>query len=152
MQVLIQLLAGLFFSSLAITANSQMTGIPIGIYRSGGEENEAWEYLAEIYEKKGKLHAKVIQLGPGATLHRCDQCPAPRNGAPMLGLDIIWDVEKEKGRLSPGKILNPQTGKTYDCQLRPQKDGSLHIRAYFKWTAFGQTLIWKPVNSNPTKQ
>lgn len=140
----------LHFGLMATTA--QMTGVPGGIWRSGGRADGAWEYQAEFYQKNGRLHAKVIQLGPLATIQHCHACAPPHQGKPLQEMDILWDLRNENGMWKNGKILNPENGKVYDCQLSLEPGGKIAIRAYIKMPLFGRTIFWESVKTEAGKQ
>ncbi|MBK9109818.1 MAG: DUF2147 domain-containing protein [Saprospiraceae bacterium] len=119
-----------------------------GLWRSFDAQTGLWVFTAEIYEKQGKLNARVIELPGNASLKYCGNCKPPMKNKPLLGMDIIWDLDFEDDRLEHGKILDPCTGSVYDCSLWIGKGGNLHVRGYFKLKAFGKTQIWQAIKSH----
>lgn len=124
----------------------------IGFWRSDDPQTGQWIFTAEIYEEQGKLLAKVVELPPNAALKSCEKCKPPLKNQPLLGMDIVWNLDFLENRLENGKILDPATGKVYDCTMWIGTGGTLHVRGYFKFKAFGQTQIWQPVKKSLNRQ
>lgn len=118
-----------------------------GLWRSVDAQTGLCLFTAEIYEKQGKLNVRVIDLPGNASLKNCENCKPPLKDKPLLGMDIIWDLDFKEGRLENGKILDPDSGHVYDCSLWIDNAGDLHVRGYFKLKAFGKTQIWKALKS-----
>lgn len=66
-----------------------------------------------------------------------------RNSRPVyVGMKILTDVRRS-GDHYRGRIFNRDNGRTYDCNIRVQADGSLQIRAYVVVPLVGRTQIWR---------
>ena len=63
-------------------------------------------------------------------------------GSPkILGLDIIWDLEKDGDSYSGGEVLDPVKGKVYGCEI--WRDGkNLIVRG--KIAFLGRNQTWLP--------
>lgn len=70
-----------------------------------------------------------------------------------IGLEILTDVRRE-GDHYRGRIFNREDGRTYDCHIRVQGDGSLQVRAYVVLPLLGRTQVWRrpPAPSTPRQR
>jgi uncharacterized protein (DUF2147 family) len=96
--------------------------------------------IVEITEKDGKLHGRIIDLYDKSKIDKlCDLCPADRHNKRIVGLEIIRDMVKSGKEWSKGTILDPETGKVYDCKIWLE-DGVLKVRGYVAF--FYRTQTW----------
>lgn len=100
-------------------------------------------------EEAGKLVGKVekiVKNGAEDTTGTCSKCQGDNKDRPVLGMTIIWDMQKEKdtAKWSGGKILEPDTGKIYACRIEPSPDGGkLNVRGSIAF--LGKTQTWTRV-------
>jgi uncharacterized protein (DUF2147 family) len=83
--------------------------------------------LVEIYEKDGKLFGKIIKLFREADQDHnslCTECSDERKDQPILGMEIVRDMEQDGEQWEDGTICDPKSGKVYDCKLWIDKDDS----------------------------
>lgn len=71
----------------------------------------------------------VRALQEGRPPARDDKNPDPRlRGRSVVGLQLIFGFRRaETGRWTQGKIYDPQSGRTYDANLRINPDGTLKV-------------------------
>jgi uncharacterized protein (DUF2147 family) len=108
--------------------------------RSG--KNSEIRTRVEIYQSTGGLAAKVTQLDPKATLKDCASCSGALKNRPLLGMNIIWGLQMNGQTWDQGYILDPESGKIYDCKVWLDGPDALQVRGYIKLPVFGQTQIW----------
>jgi uncharacterized protein (DUF2147 family) len=61
----------------------------------------------------------------------------------MVGLPIVKDLRLDRGAWRGGTILDPASGRLYDCLARLREDGKvLELRGYLGMPMFGRTLRW----------
>jgi len=71
---------------------------------------------------------------------------------PLLGVTIISGLSYAQDNLwSGGTIYDPNNGKTYNCKLSLNNDGSLNVRGYAGISLFGRTELWKRVGYPSTQ-
>lgn len=101
--------------------------------------------IVHIYEENGKICGKVVDIFGNK------EATAKIEGAPkIMGLQIIWDLKKNGNKYTGGKILDPQSGKTYGCEI--WKEGSdLIVRGKIAFLGRNQTWKKKP-SFRPTAQ
>mgnify|MGYP000718151892 CR=1 FL=1 len=54
----------------------------------------------------------------------CQACPGAQRGQPMRGLEVMWGLREQDGKLVGGKILDPGDGTVYDCEVALSSDGN----------------------------
>ena len=79
----------------------------------------------------------MIQI-PLATTVTGDQ-----KGQPVIGLRILWDLQKDGDGWSGGTILDPASGKTYKCLVSVEDGGTkLKVRGFIGVSVLGRTQYW----------
>jgi uncharacterized protein (DUF2147 family) len=72
---------------------------------------------------------------------------------PIIGLSMIegfmYDVDE--GNWSGGTIYDPESGKTYKCQMKLGEDDTLDVRGYIGIPALGRTTVWRRVPDGEEK-
>lgn len=117
-----------------------VTGKWITVDDNSGKERS----VIEIYEKGGKIYGKIIEIFDENDRDEiCTECDEkdPRYKKPVLGMEIMKDLEKDGKEYNDGNILDPENGKIYDCKI--WRDGeNLKVRGYVAF--FYRTQTWKP--------
>ncbi len=116
----------------------------IGKWKTIDDETGKPKSIVEIYMRDGKFYGRVDSLfrKPGEDPNPiCDKCPEddPRYNKPVLGMEIIKDMEKDGDEYTGGTILDPKKGKIYRCKLWIE-DGKLKVRGYLAF--FYRTQTW----------
>jgi len=146
----------LLLFTLTLSAQVSINGKTcIGIWKTIDDETGVTKSTVKIY-KKGNLyfgHVKEI-LDPDALKDSgkerleditCDDCPANRGKDQlMMGLEIIWEMEKGSDKWSGGKIMDPEKGKIYTCTMWLDDDdvkgNTLKVRGWLAF--FFRTQTW----------
>ena len=131
---------------LAATAHAQS---PVfGNWRTVDDETGRAKSIVQIsVNAEGELEGKVLEIlhsdrGPDPI---CENCPGDKNGQPIKGLVILWDMEKKApGEWAGGRILDPKHGKVYKAKLRLRDDGKLEVRGFIGFSLLGRTQVWEP--------
>ena len=105
----------------------------IEIYKRGDKYFGKLSWIKEPNDEKGK--PKVDAKNPNPSLKT----------KPILGLEILKDFIFEDGKWTDGTIYDPQTGKTYSCNLTLKENGQLNIRGYIGISLIGRSETWKRV-------
>jgi len=130
------------FLFLFVSMNAQS---PVGVWKNYDDKDGKEKSHIEIYEKNGKLCGKVIKLLPGATLTNCVKCQGAKKGKSLVGMDILWNLTKVGNTYDNGTIIDPKSGKEYDCKIELDGKDQLNVRGYMGVSIFGKTQIWKRV-------
>lgn len=152
---LLTLMLAMFFS-FGLTAQVSMNGKDcIGVWKTVDDETGRTKSHVQIFKIGDKYHAKIIKLLDPQTLKdsgeksfediKCTKCPADRGkDKKMIGLEMIWDMEKGSDKWSGGSIMDPKKGKIYTCTMWMDDEDStgntLKVRG---WVAmFYRTQTW----------
>jgi uncharacterized protein (DUF2147 family) len=131
--------------SLLVSTTYAYSQSPIGLWKSVDDTDGREKSHIQIYESNGKLRGKIIKLLPAATTTTCNKCKGDKKNKGLVGMDILWGMEKQKdGSYDDGEILDPATGKIYDCSFEV-KGNQLHVRGYFGLSLLGRTQTWYKV-------
>ncbi len=127
---------------LSIILICLMTALPLqaaeniaGVWKTIDDETGQAKSLVQIYPYQGKMYGRVIYL-----FKNQDKKAVGIKGDPkILGLDVIWDLQDKGDRWKNGRILDPQKGKIYSCEI--WKEGNnLIVRG--KIGPFGRNQTW----------
>jgi uncharacterized protein (DUF2147 family) len=133
----------LVFSVFILSAFAQRTS-PVGKWKTVDDNSGKTKSVVEIYEKGGKLFGKVLELfDPEKPDPICEECASedPRYMKPIVGLEIIRNMEQDGKEWEDGDILDPENGKVYRCKLWVA-EGKLMVRGYIAFLYRTQT--WLP--------
>lgn len=98
----------LSFMFFTFCANAEITGFWTTIDDKTGKEKS----VVEIYEYQGKFFGRVVDI-----FGNKEATAKLRNNPKIMGLDIIWNLEKQGHKYKNGSILDPQKGKVYACEI-----------------------------------
>jgi uncharacterized protein (DUF2147 family) len=135
----------LFIALLSLLFVPAFGQSPVGIWKNLDDTDGKEKSHIEIYEQNGKLRGKVIKLLPAATITRCDKCSGANKGKSLVGMDILWDMQKTGSEWDNGHILDPKNGKIYRCKISLDGTDKLQVRGYIGISVFGRTQTWYKV-------
>jgi uncharacterized protein (DUF2147 family) len=122
-----------------------------GYWKAVDKETGRTQSIFRLWEDKGKLLGKIVKLYPkpdGTKQSVCTECPGNTKGKPVEGLIFFWNFQRDDGSSTKwvdGRVLNPEDGKTYNCEVELSEDGKTlkvfgYIRLLFK---VGGTSVWQ---------
>ena len=118
----------------------------VGTWLTAGDDNAK----IEIFESNSKYYGKIVWLKnpirDGIKALDVNNPDESKRKNPILGLQIIsgFEYNAEDNIWEEGKIYDPQSGKTYSCNIR--KEGNkLKVRGYIGFSLLGRTEIWTKV-------
>ncbi len=99
----------------------------------------------QIFAKNGQYFGKIVKTLESDKI--CSQCSGDRHNQPMLGLTMLRNVSAKpvNGVYLNGWILNPDTGKEYQCSLQLANDGK-QLKIKVTKGFFSKTKVWKRVD------
>lgn len=126
-------------NAIAATADEDAAASPLGRWTTIDDESGTAKSIVMIYEHEGKLRGKVVKLleNPGAT---CDKCTGRNKDRPVLGMIIMWDMERDGDEWSGGKLFDPKKAKTYRGKIWLEGEDTLKVRGYSG--PFFRTQTW----------
>lgn len=150
---LFSLLLVLSFSAQAQVAIDGKTCI--GTWKTIDDESGETKSYVTIEQRGSKYYGKITKLLSKEALAKsktpdnptdvlCDQCSGDKKNKSILGMEIIWDMEKYSDKYGGGTILDPKKGSTYTCTMWLEKADVLKVRGW--WGFFYRTQTWYRIN------
>ncbi len=121
-------------------ANSQTV---VGTWKTIDDSTGEVKSHVQVYQKGDKYYGKVLKVlakdAPEKPL--CVACEGTLKDAPIEGLVIMRDLEKNGRMYKNGTILDPENGKEYDCKIWLNEDNPdlLMVRGYILFLYRTQT-------------
>jgi uncharacterized protein (DUF2147 family) len=104
--------------------------------------------VIELFQKDGKVAGKILAViskpgeDPNPVCEACDPGD-PRHRKPVIGMEILSQLEKVGQEYVNGQILDPENGKIYRCKVWLE-GRNLKLRGY--WGVFYRTQTWLPAD------
>ena len=97
-----------------------------------------------FYQKDNKLFGKIeTLLLPEDQGKRCENCKGALKNQSIAGMVIVNNLVKTEEGREEGTILDPKSGKEYDCYIEFIDENTLKVRGYLGFSLLGRTQIWK---------
>lgn len=128
---------------LVLLSTALFAQSPVGIWKTIDDNTGEARSHIEIYEQGGEFYGKIIKLLDVGPETLCEQCPGDKKNTPLIGLVIIEKVKAFKDYWKKGKILDPESGNVYGCEIWLEGE-QLKVRGKH-WTGFYRTQTWHPV-------
>jgi flavin-dependent dehydrogenase/uncharacterized protein (DUF2147 family) len=137
-------LALLAFLAFALPATAAEVG-PVGVWRTFDDRTGRERGLVRIVEGEGGLTGVVAgTVDPAEGARLCDLCEGGQRGRPILGLTILTGLHRDGAGWSGGRILDPETGSVYRCNLRLEEGGQVMVlRGYLGISLLGRSQTWR---------
>lgn len=133
----------IFLISLFFLFQNSFSQSVLGKWKTIDDETGVEKSIVEIYEVKGKLFGKIIEIFEVKNRNRkCDLCTGDDKDKPILGFVIIRGLKKDDDEYNGGKITDPKNGKTYKCYITLEEKDKLKIRGYIGISLLGRTQYW----------
>ena len=132
----------LFVSCVFYSQNKSV----LGKWKTIDDETGEAKSIVEIYEKSGKIYGKVIEILD--VTHKnslCKNCSGEDANKPILGLTVIKGLTRDGKEYNSGKILDPKSGKLYQCFITLEGNEKLKVRGYIGISLLGRTQYWQRV-------
>jgi len=147
--LLTTIVSGILFA--AEKSNSQKIS-PVGTWTTIDDKTHKPKSVVVIeMDENGKLRGKITKLilRPDEDQDPvCDKCKdSVHKDKKILGMEILWDFHKKEAndttKWVDGKILDPNDGNIYSCNLTVKPDGSaLEVRGYIGFSFIGRSQTW----------
>jgi uncharacterized protein (DUF2147 family) len=114
-----------------------------GLWITQDDESGKQKSEVLIYKDNGKLYGKIVRLLlPEDQGKICVNCKGKDKGKLIAGLvivnNLIWDGESWED----GTILDPKSGKLYDCYITLEGNNNLKVRGFLGFSILGRTQNW----------
>lgn len=119
------------------------TGVE-GVWVTQDDETGQKKSEVRLYQEGGKLYGKIEKLLlPEDQGKLCTACSGKEKGKPIEGMLILKGLSPEGSTWEDGTILDPKSGKVYDCYVELVDENTLKVRGYLGFSLLGRTQIWK---------
>lgn len=103
----------------------------------------------ELYKENGKMYGKITYLYPreGRPDNAvCEKCTDDRKNKPLIGLQLVRNLEWDGSEWKGGTIVDPENGKVYKTKIWVDANdhNKLNVRGYLG--PFYRTQTWIRVN------
>jgi uncharacterized protein (DUF2147 family) len=136
----------LLFSTLVSFAQTSSRSTPVGRWRTVDDSTHTAKSIVVVWEENGKLNGKIeklIEPDPRYPNPLCVRCDGDLKDKPVIGLRILWDLRKDGERWSGGKVVDPNSGKTYKCFVEVEDRGKkLRVHGFNGIALIGRTQYW----------
>lgn len=113
-----------------------------GKYKTIDDETKQEKSVVEIFKKNnGKYYAKISELLIQPKDPNCSLCTDDRKGKPILGMEVVRDLQKKGDTFEGGTITDPKTGKIYKCSIKKEGE-NLIVRGYVGFSLIGRNQTW----------
>jgi len=136
---------------LVLAAGSALAGAtdtPAGLWRTIDDATGKDRSIVRITERNGTYEGKVeqilITLPDDDPNHICRHCTGDRKDQPIVGMTILWGLQKTgDDTYTGGELLDPKNGKTYSAKLTLEDGGrKLDVRGYIGVSLIGRSQVW----------
>jgi uncharacterized protein (DUF2147 family) len=93
---------------------------------------------------KTSLSKRIIEIfNPENRNKTCTECTGKLKNKPLLGMVFLYGLKKDGKEYNDGNIVDPKTGKEYDCYIELEDQNTLKVRGYVGISIAGRTQYWK---------
>ncbi|WP_194850407.1 DUF2147 domain-containing protein [Nonlabens antarcticus] len=105
-----------------------------GTWKTVDEKSGKVKSHVEIYKNGDKYYGKILKVlsEKGAEYSKCTSCEGKLKDQPLEGLVIMEGLEKHGKMYKGGSVVDPESGKSYDCKIWLNEDNPdlLMVRGY----------------------
>ena len=116
--------------SLMVLCTTGKANEIVGFWKSFHEKTEKAQCIFAVYEYENRYYGRIIGTYDSVTGEMVDTVYSPKKRAKGLvgdpffsGLDIIWNLRYKDPKYK-GKVIDPQSGSTYDVEARVKVQSS----------------------------
>ena len=96
----------------------------------------------EIIKRGGKYYGHVVKMLRDDPSSLCVECTGNKKNKPIMNMTILRDMVKKEDYWTGGKILDPENGKEYKCNIELISEDKLVLRGYIGAPLFGRSQDW----------
>ncbi|UCH98725.1 MAG: DUF2147 domain-containing protein [Candidatus Aminicenantes bacterium] len=121
---------------------------PEGLWKTIDDKTGEVKSIVKIWAAQdGTLKGRIEKIFPKPDEDpnpKCDKCKGDKKDQPILAMEFLWGFKGAGIKWKNGKILDPENGKIYNCQLEVIENGQKlkvfgYIRIIFK---IGRSQTW----------
>lgn len=104
------------------------------------------EIMKSGNEYLGKIIALEVEKDGGDLVKDTNNSDPELQKRPLKGLTILEGLNYKKGTWEGGTIYDPESGKTYSCEVKLKNDKILEVKGYIGFSWVGRTVEWTRIN------
>lgn len=143
MRQIASLIASLFFL-LPLMSFAQSESAILGVWYNTEKTAQV-----EILKKGSEFVGKIVWLKDANTNGKPttdkENSDPKLKSRPLLGLPLLTGLRYSSGIWKGGEIYDPQSGKTYSCELKLKSPEVLEVKGYLGFSFVGRTVEWTKV-------
>ncbi len=141
------ILAALAGFAVYAAAQTKVDRDPIGLWRTVDDKTGQPKGEVRIFSRDGSLFGQIERVFDSKdAASRCDECRDERRGQKIEGLLILRGMKLVNGEYRGGDILDPDTGRVYQCRMKLTDGGQkLAVRGFLGVSLLGRTQTWTRV-------
>lgn len=133
-------------SSILAHAQVASTDPIIGVWRTYDDRTGKPQGQIRIAQVAGQYVGSIERGEEGDDPNaRCSACRDSRHNMPLMGMVLLEGLQRQPdGSYANGRILDPDTGNTWQCDIHVNPDGkSLVIHGFIGLRMFGRSQTWR---------
>jgi uncharacterized protein (DUF2147 family) len=141
---LIVLAGGLAPSQEASVGSSDSAASPVGRWKTFDDRTGKARGIVDLHEENGEIYGTVESIfNPPVPIPTCYLCSGDLKDHPIIGMRVLWGLQKDGNQWIGGQVLDPETGKRYRATIALEDGGKkLRMRGYIMMPIFGRTQHW----------
>lgn len=139
------MIRSIVFSLLVFASAASAAQSVTGKWKTIDDQTGEARSVVELTLRNGMLYGEIVDmyLREGETMDAtCDLCDDDRKGQRILGMQIIRDLKRDDDEWEDGTILDPESGKVYDCKIWLDADNPDRLRVRGYLYLFYRTQTW----------
>ncbi len=126
-----------------VLVNSYQTNQIEGVWITQDDETGKKKSEVLLYKNEGKLYGKILNLLLEEDKGKlCVNCKGENKNLAIEGMVIVEGLELNGKTWEGGTILDPKSGKTYNCYITFENENTLKVRGYIGFSLLGRTQKW----------
>jgi uncharacterized protein (DUF2147 family) len=136
-----------FCQQSSAAAPQTVQNSPLGRWRTIDDVSGKPTSIVVLREENGRITGtieKTYRPYPNVSNPICTSCRGELKDKPIVGMKILWNITRQGDGWTGGMILDPDTGRTYNCSLLLENAGStMKVRGFIGVSLFGRTQYWQ---------
>lgn len=103
--------------------------------------------VVRFSESGGVVTGRIVRVLPTRRYPNptttCDDCSARYRGRDVTSYDLVTGMRWSGSEFAGGRIIDPESGRTYRATMRLDGADRLRVRGYVGVRALGRTQVWE---------
>lgn len=121
--------------------------VVLGDWTTYGDDGREAQAVIRLTSDDGELRGQIVRLLPTEgypdPTFRCDDCQGRYQGVDLRTVPLFEDMRWNGGEFSGGRIVDPESAKSYRAIVRLDEPDRLEVRGFIGIRALGRTQVWR---------